>query len=36
MAHQNDEGMPASYRGRLHRNVLLFVLLLLCLLGVMA
>ncbi len=36
MAHQNDEGMPASYRWRLHRNVLLFVLLLLCLLGVMA
>ena len=28
--------MPASYRWRLHRNVLLFVLLLLCLLGAMA
>ena len=33
---QDDVGMPASYRWRVHRNVLLFVLLLLLLLGAMA
>ena len=36
MAQQDPAGMPASYRWRLHRNVLLFVVLLLFLLGAMA
>jgi len=36
MAHRDPVGMPASYRWRLHRNVLLFVLLLLALLAAMA
>jgi cation/acetate symporter len=36
MPHQDDAVIPASYRWRLHRNVLLFVLLLLVLLGSMA
>lgn len=36
MSEPDNAGMPASYRWRLHRNVLLFVLLLLALLGAMA
>ena len=36
MSSQDNAGMPASYRWRVHRNVLLFVLLLLSLLGAMA
>ncbi len=36
MAHRDPVGIPASYRWRLHRNVLLFVLLLLALLAAMA
>ncbi len=36
MAHRRNGDIPASYRWRLHRNVLLFVVLLLALLGGMA
>ena len=36
MSSQDNVGIAASYRWRLHRNVLLFVLLLLALLGAMA
>lgn len=36
MSSQDNAGIPASYRWRVHRNVLLFVLLLLSLLGAMA
>lgn len=36
MSCQDPAGIPASYRWRLHRNVLLFVVLLLSLLGAMA
>lgn len=35
MSRQNNAGISASYRWRLHRNVLLFVLILLVLLGAM-
>ncbi len=36
MSRPSDPGMSRSYRRRLHRNVLLFVVLFLCLLGAMA
>ncbi|MBD8050857.1 VC_2705 family sodium/solute symporter [Limnohabitans sp. JUR4] len=36
MGQRSDSGIPRSYRWRLHRNVLLFIALFLCLLGAMA
>ncbi len=36
MRQGSNAGMPRSYRWRLHRNVLLFIVLFLCLLGAMA
>lgn len=36
MSQRFDTGMPRSYRWRLHRNVLLFIALFLCLFGAMA